>query len=82
MPAHIIQTNTTPFEKTAIPGARRNLAIGFFSVHNPADLELVCSGIDEEQAADLFIRLAPFASDWNSPEMDIYDNYDAARSAR
>jgi hypothetical protein len=30
-------------------------------------------GIDESQAADLRARLAPFATDWNTPEMDIYD---------
>ncbi|OFW28253.1 MAG: hypothetical protein A3J28_09815 [Acidobacteria bacterium RIFCSPLOWO2_12_FULL_60_22] len=33
-------------------------------------------GIDEAQAADLRARLRAFAEDWESPEMDIYDNYD------
>ena len=33
-------------------------------------------GIDESQAADLRARLRAFAEDWESPEMDIYDNYD------
>ena len=33
-------------------------------------------GIDEAQAADLRARLKAFAEDWESPEMDIYDNYD------
>ena len=37
-------------------------------------------GIDETQAADLRARLATFAEDWESPEMSIYDNYDAAKS--
>jgi hypothetical protein len=37
-------------------------------------------GIDESQAADLRSRLKTFAEDWDSPEMDVYDNYDAARS--
>jgi len=37
-------------------------------------------GIDETQAADLRARLRTFAEDWESPEMDIYDNYDAAKS--
>lgn len=33
-------------------------------------------GINENQAADLRARLATFAEDWESPEMDIYDDYD------
>jgi hypothetical protein len=37
-------------------------------------------GIYEEQAADLYTRLATFAEDWDSPEMDIYDDYDAAQA--
>jgi hypothetical protein len=39
-------------------------------------------GIDEAQAAEMRARLASFAEDWDSPEMDIYDNYDAAKHAR
>lgn len=35
-------------------------------------------GIDHEQAADLRAPLVPFAEDWEQPEMDIYDDYDAA----
>jgi hypothetical protein len=30
-------------------------------------------GIDETQAADLRRRLAPFAEDWDRPEMAAYD---------
>jgi len=37
-------------------------------------------GIDEAQAANLRARLASFAEDWESPEMDVYDNYDAAKA--
>ncbi len=37
-------------------------------------------GIDEARAADLRARLATFTEDWESPEMSIYDNYDAAKS--
>ncbi len=43
-------------------------------------IDLRARGIDEAQAADLRARLATFADDWNSPEMDIYDNYDAAKA--
>lgn len=38
-------------------------------------------GIDEVQAADLRTRLMTFAEEWDSPEMDIYDNYDAAKTS-
>ncbi len=30
-------------------------------------------GIDQSQAADLRRRLAPFAADWDRPEMSAYD---------
>jgi hypothetical protein len=47
---------------------------------DPVYVNLPQRGIDEEQAADLRARLATFAEDWNSPEMDIYDNYDLAKA--
>ena len=47
---------------------------------NPAGIDLREKGIDEAQAADLRARLATFAEDWDSPEMSIYDNYDAAKA--
>ncbi len=43
-------------------------------------IDLQTRGIDEAQAADLRARLAAFAEDWGSPEMKIYDNYDAAKA--
>lgn len=43
-------------------------------------VDLRARGIDEEQAAELRARLGTFAEDWNSPEMDVYDDYDAAKS--
>jgi hypothetical protein len=46
----------------------------------PKFIDLRARGIDEAQAADLRARLATFAEDWSSPEMDIYDNYDAAKA--
>lgn len=41
-------------------------------------IELQARGIALEQAADLRARLAAFAEEWESPEMEIYDDYDAA----
>ena len=45
-----------------------------------ADIVLQDYGIDRAEAAALRGSLATFAEDWNSPEMEIYDNYDAAKS--
>ena len=42
-------------------------------------IDLRTRGIAEKQAAELRARLATFAEDWDSPEMSIYDNYDAAK---
>jgi len=43
-------------------------------------IDLRKRGIDEAQAADLRGRLSTFTEDWNSPEMDICDDYNATRS--
>ncbi len=37
-------------------------------------------GIDEAQAAELRAQLGTFAEDWNSPDMSVYDNYDASKA--
>jgi hypothetical protein len=39
-------------------------------------------GIDAPQAAELRDRLATFAQDWDSPEMAVYDHYDAHKALR
>lgn len=46
----------------------------------PGSVDLRARGIDEAQAAELRARLATFAEDWESSEMDIYDGYDAAKA--
>ena len=43
-------------------------------------IDLRTRGVNKEQAAELRARLATFADDWDSPEMSIYDNYDAAKA--
>lgn len=43
-------------------------------------VDLAERGIDRSQAEALRNNLATFADDWDSPEMSIYDNYDAAKS--
>jgi hypothetical protein len=47
---------------------------------NENEVDLRAHNIDQKQAAELRARLTPFSEDWNSPEMDIYDNYDATRA--
>ena len=39
-------------------------------------IELRERGIDKTQAAVLRECFATFAEDWESPEMDVYDNYE------
>lgn len=46
----------------------------------PGLIDLRTCGIDEAQAAELRARLAAFAEDWDSPEMSIYDDYDAIKA--
>ena len=43
-------------------------------------VELRERGINEAQAAELRAQLETFAEDWNSPDMDLYDDYDAAKA--
>ena len=45
----------------------------------PNLIDLRSRGIDKEHAAELRARLATFAEDWDSPEMDIYNDYDAGK---
>ncbi|MDA0747427.1 MAG: hypothetical protein O2954_12980 [bacterium] len=42
-------------------------------------IDLQSRGIDEKQAADLRARLGTF-EDWETPEMDLYNDYDSAKS--
>jgi len=46
----------------------------------PHGIDLLARGIDRKQAVDLRARLATFTEDWDSPEMDIYDNYDESKA--
>ncbi len=46
------------------------------------EIDLDSQGLDREQSEVLRERLATFAEDWDSPEMSIYNNYDAAQVNR
>ncbi|MGH8603873.1 MAG: hypothetical protein ACREXR_14220 [Gammaproteobacteria bacterium] len=43
-------------------------------------IDLRARGLDEARAAELRAQLASFAEEWVSPDMDLYDNYDAAKA--
>lgn len=47
---------------------------------SPDSVNLQERGIDRAQAAGLRAQLATFAEDWESPEMNVYDNYDETKS--
>jgi hypothetical protein len=40
---------------------------------NSGTVDLAQRGIDEQHAADLRSRLQSFATDWDRPDMDVYD---------
>ncbi len=42
-------------------------------------IDLRQRGIDAAQAANVRAQLAAFVDEWDSPEMTIYDDYDAAK---
>ena len=44
------------------------------------NIDLREHGISKAQAAELRARLACFAEDWESPEMNVYDNYDEEKA--
>ena len=46
----------------------------------PGGVDLQSRGIDQAQAAGIRAGLAAFAEDWDSLEMDSYNNYDAAKA--
>ncbi len=66
-------------ELTEVPGDVGDEAPVIVTFLPSHDINLKAQGIDPAQAAELRARLASFAEDWNQPEMDVYDNYDAAK---
>ncbi len=44
-----------------------------------SDIDLRAQGISHAQATELRAALSTF-EDWNEPEMDVYDDYDNAKS--
>ena len=67
-------------ELAELPGGIDNETpvIVTFLEHKIVDLETY--GISQPQASKLRERLATFSEDWDKPEMDIYDDYDANKA--
>jgi hypothetical protein len=69
-------------ELAEVPGEMRDetrVIVTFLDTVSGA-IDLREQGIDESEAAGLRARLQAFAEDWDSPEMDIYDEYDTAKT--
>ena len=67
-------------ELTELPGdvLDETRVIVTFLETNPIDLQ--ARDINETQAAELRAQLGIFAEEWDSPEMEPYNNYDAAKA--
>jgi hypothetical protein len=62
------------------PGAILEGARVIVTFIQPGMVDLAEQGIDGVQAEILRSSLGTFVEDWDSPEMSIYDNYDAAKT--
>jgi len=67
-------------ELTEMPGDVRDKTRVIVTFLEPNFVDLQARGIDEVDAADLRARLTTFAEEWDSPEMDIYNDYDSAKT--
>lgn len=62
----------------AVPGPDQAKVLVTFLENSDVDLRTM--GIDENEASELREKFAAF-EDWNDPALDIYNDYDNARSA-
>ena len=67
-------------ELTELPGEVRDETRVIVTFLETSQIDLQARGIDEVQAAELRAQLGTFAEEWNSPDMALYDNYDAAKT--
>lgn len=67
-------------ELTELPGDITSETRVIVTFLEPHLVDLRERNIDETHAAELRARLATFAEDWDDPAMNIYDDYEAAKS--
>ena len=62
------------------PGDMKESRVIVTFLPQPKVIDLRERGIDETEAADMRSGFEGILQDWESPEMDVYDNYDAAKA--
>jgi hypothetical protein len=67
-------------ELTELPKDVRDQTRVIVTFMETSHIDLRARGLDEARAAELRAQLATFAEEWDSPDMDLYDNYDAAKA--
>lgn len=68
---------------TSVEGVYRHgkIELGKLPTHVRDETRVIVTFL-EPGPIDLRARLASFAEEWDSPEMDVYDDYDAAKANR
>ena len=64
-------------ELTAVPYGVREATPVLVTFLESSVVSLRERGIGPDEAADLRARLTTFAEDWDNPDMDVYDDYEA-----
>jgi hypothetical protein len=67
-------------ELTELPRDVRDETRVIVTFLETSPIDLQARGIDETQAAELRAQMGTFAEEWDSPDMAIYDHYDAAKA--
>jgi hypothetical protein len=67
-------------ELTELPRDVRDETRVIVTFLETSHLDVRARSLDEAQAAELRAQLGTFAEEWDSPDMDLYDNYGAARA--
>ena len=67
-------------ELTELPGGIDNETPVIVTFLEHKYVDLVANGISQAQAGQLRERLASFSEDWDNPDMEIYDDYDANKT--
>lgn len=80
-PSSVMSTAEILNELAKLTPAEREEIVRRLAEMDGVSPALHARGIDARAAAELRARLEQFAEDWDSPEMGVYDHYDAAKSA-
>ena len=67
-------------ELTELPGDVQDETRVIVTFLETKFIGLQARGINETQAAELRAQLGTFAEEWDSPKMELYNNYEAAKA--